>query len=113
MRWRICLTLLLIVLLTPVSFTGQTPPADKPQTAPVGGVFTLFTVYDGQTLRKGEFTFSEAYRKYDADEQLRPAITSIYLDEYLLNAGPASDFTFRAMRSGRPGNTPACSRRGR
>lgn len=34
---------------------------------PVGGPTGLFTVYDGQTLRKGEFTFSAAYSNYDRD----------------------------------------------
>jgi len=28
---------------------------------PVGGPTGLFTVYDGDTIRKGEFTFSVAY----------------------------------------------------
>ena len=30
---------------------------------PVGGPTGLFTVYDGDTIRKGEFTFSVAYSK--------------------------------------------------
>ncbi|HMJ07712.1 MAG TPA: hypothetical protein VK468_01825, partial [Pyrinomonadaceae bacterium] len=34
---------------------------------PVGGATGLFTVYDGDTLRKGEFTFSAAYSNYDRD----------------------------------------------
>lgn len=34
---------------------------------PVGGPTGLFTVYDGQTLRKGEFTFSAAVSNYDRD----------------------------------------------
>lgn len=34
---------------------------------PVGGPTGLFTVYDGQTLRKGEFTFSIAYSNFDRD----------------------------------------------
>ena len=34
---------------------------------PVGGPTGLFTIYDGQTLRKGEFTFSAAYSNYDRD----------------------------------------------
>ena len=32
-----------------------------------GGPTGLFTVYDGQTLRRGEFTFSVAYSNYDRD----------------------------------------------
>ncbi|MEP7213610.1 MAG: hypothetical protein ABI791_11060 [Acidobacteriota bacterium] len=34
---------------------------------PMGGATGLFTVYDGQTLRRGEFTFSAAYSNYDRD----------------------------------------------
>lgn len=34
---------------------------------PVGGPTGLFTVYDGQTLRKGEYTFSAAYSNFDRD----------------------------------------------
>src|SRR4051794_18740522 len=34
---------------------------------PIGGPTGLFTVYDGQTLRKGEFTFSGAYSNFDRD----------------------------------------------
>lgn len=34
---------------------------------PVGGPTGLFTVYDGDTLRRGEFTFSVAYSNYDRD----------------------------------------------
>jgi hypothetical protein len=33
----------------------------------VGGPTGLFTVYDGQTLRAGEYTFSAAYSNYDRD----------------------------------------------
>ncbi|HEX3280432.1 MAG TPA: hypothetical protein VHR36_04305, partial [Pyrinomonadaceae bacterium] len=32
-----------------------------------GGPTGLFTIYDGQTIRKGEFTFSIAYSNYDRD----------------------------------------------
>lgn len=34
---------------------------------PVGGPTGLFTVYDAQTLRRGEFTFSAAYSNFDRD----------------------------------------------
>lgn len=34
---------------------------------PVGGPTGLFTVYDGQTLRRGEYTFSAAISNYDRD----------------------------------------------
>ncbi|HEX8423234.1 MAG TPA: PKD domain-containing protein, partial [Pyrinomonadaceae bacterium] len=50
-------------------------PADDPRNTaptvgtggPIGGPTGLFTIYDGQTLRKGEFTFSIAYSNYDRD----------------------------------------------
>ena len=34
---------------------------------PVGGPTGLFTIYDGSTIRKGEFTFSVAYSNFDRD----------------------------------------------
>ena len=34
---------------------------------PMGGPTGLFTVYDGQTLRRGEYTFSIAYSNFDRD----------------------------------------------
>jgi hypothetical protein len=34
---------------------------------PIGGPTGLFTVYDGKTLRKGEYTVSIAYSNYDRD----------------------------------------------
>jgi len=41
----------------PTVGTGGTP----------GGPTGLFTIYDGDTLRRGEFTFSIAYSNYDRD----------------------------------------------
>jgi len=71
-------TLLLLTLVFTVS--AQTtdenarPEKDPRNTAPTvgtggspGGPTGLFTVYDGQTLRKGEYTFSIAYSNYDRD----------------------------------------------
>ena len=40
---------------------AESEEKEKPKT---GGVYTGFTVYDGQTLRAGEFTFSEAWGNY-------------------------------------------------
>ncbi|MFN2498549.1 MAG: hypothetical protein ABR557_05625, partial [Pyrinomonadaceae bacterium] len=34
---------------------------------PVGGPTGLFTIYDGDTIRRGEFTFSVAYSNFDRD----------------------------------------------
>lgn len=43
--------------LAPTAGTGGAP----------GGPTGLFTIYDGQTLRRGEFTFSAAYSNFDRD----------------------------------------------
>lgn len=68
----IALTMLTLVF----SMSAQTLRSDKDDrnTAPTvgtggspGGPTGLFTVYDGQTLRAGEFTFSVAYSNYDRD----------------------------------------------
>src|SRR5258708_30027955 len=71
-------TLTLLILAFAVSTFGQDSDArskkDPRNTAPtvgtggpVGGPTGLFTIYDGQTLRKGEYTFSIAYSNYDRD----------------------------------------------
>jgi len=39
----------------------------KGETKAAGGPASVFTTYDGNTLRKGEFTFSVAYANFDAD----------------------------------------------
>ncbi len=68
------LTLTLMALMLSVSAQTKRPDKDNRNIAPtvgtggpVGGPTGLFTVYDGQTLRKGEFTFSAAYSNYDRD----------------------------------------------
>ena len=66
--------LTLLVLCAAVSAQTLRPADDPRNTAPTvgtgggpGGPTGLFTIYDGQTLRKGEFTFSVAYSNYDRD----------------------------------------------
>jgi hypothetical protein len=68
----IALTLLALVF----TMSAQTLRSDKdPRNiaptvgtgGPPGGPTGLFTVYDGQTLRKGEYTFSLAYSNFDRD----------------------------------------------
>ena len=68
----IALTMLALVFTT----TAQTlrPEKDNRNTAPTvgtggppGGPTGLFTIYDGSTLRAGEFTFSAAFSNYDRD----------------------------------------------
>src|SRR6059058_5486633 len=72
---RVLLCALVIFVLS-VLAVGQTPrPDTDPRNlspsvgtgGPEGGPTGLFTIYDGQTLRKGEFTFSVAYSNYDRD----------------------------------------------
>src|SRR5215510_8672322 len=74
-------TLTLLILAFAASAFGQTTTTttarsakDPRNTAPTvgtgglsGGPTGLFTVYDGQTLRRGEYTFSAAYSNYDRD----------------------------------------------
>ena len=68
-------TLTFLTLLFTVSAqTTLRPESDNRNIAPtvgtggpVGGPTGLFTVYDGQTLRRGEFTFGVAYSNYDRD----------------------------------------------
>src|SRR3712207_2031539 len=68
------MALTLLMLCAAVSAQTLRPADDPRNTAPtvgtggpVGGPTGLFTIYDGQTLRKGEFTFSIAYSNYDRD----------------------------------------------
>lgn len=66
-----------LVMLTLIFTTlAQTPRSadDNRNLAPavgtggsIGGPTGLFTVYDGQTLRRGEYTFSAAYSNFDRD----------------------------------------------
>lgn len=68
------LTLTMLALLLTVSAQTRRAEIDPRNIAPTvgtggtpGGPTGLFTVYDGQTLRKGEFTFSAAYSNFDRD----------------------------------------------
>src|SRR2546425_2887533 len=72
---RVLLCALAIFVLAGIAF-GQTPRGEgdprnlSPSVGtggPEGGPTGLFTIYDGQTLRKGEFTFGFAYSNFDRD----------------------------------------------
>src|ERR1700754_4651597 len=72
--WALTTALATLVLCAAVS--AQTPRrAEDPRNqspsvgtgGPEGGPTGLFTIYDGSTLRRGEFTFSIAYSNYDRD----------------------------------------------
>ncbi len=67
-------TLIMLALILTASAQTLRSTDDPRNTAPTvgtggppGGPTGLFTIYDGQTLRKGEFTFSAAYSNYDRD----------------------------------------------
>src|SRR5882762_8474544 len=64
-------TLVLCALVTGQTLRSpQDPKNQSPSVGsggPEGGPTGLFTVYDGDTIRKGEFTFSVAYSNYDRD----------------------------------------------
>ncbi|PWT80002.1 MAG: hypothetical protein C5B44_06000 [Acidobacteria bacterium] len=70
------LTIALVTLVLCAAVSAQTlrpegdPRNQSPSVGtggPEGGPTGLFTVYDGSTLRRGEFTFSIAYSNYDRD----------------------------------------------
>ena len=63
-----------LILMSAVSAQTLRPGNDPRNQAPTvgtggppGGPTGLFTIYDGDTLRRGEFTFSIAYSNYDRD----------------------------------------------
>jgi len=63
-----------LILLSAASAQTLRPGNDPRNQAPTvgtggppGGPTGLFTIYDGDTLRRGEFTFSIAYSNYDRD----------------------------------------------
>jgi hypothetical protein len=67
-------TLLMLALMSSVTAQTLRTERDPRNIAPtvgtggtVGGPTGLFTVYDGQTLRRGEWTLSIAYSNYDRD----------------------------------------------
>jgi len=66
----------LVTLMLCAAVSAQRPrPADDPRNqspatgtgGPEGGPTGLFTIFDGSTIRRGEFTFSIAYSNYDRD----------------------------------------------
>lgn len=66
--------LVMLVLCAAVSAQTLRKPNDPRNQAPTvgtggppGGPTGLFTIYDGDTIRRGEYTFSIAYSNYDRD----------------------------------------------
>jgi len=72
---RVLLCALAIFIFSALTFAQTPRPENDPRNqspsvgtgGPEGGPTGLFTIYDGSTLRKGEFTFSVAYSNYDRD----------------------------------------------
>ena len=65
------LIVLMLVFAVPAQQRSEKDPRNTAPTVgtggPLGGPTGLFTVYDGQTLRKGEYTLSAALSNYDRD----------------------------------------------
>jgi len=77
---------------------------------PMGGPTGLFTVYDGQTLRKGEYTFSAAYSNFDRD----PGDADFTEVPVSFQVGVTNNFelffntdAYRAVKVNSPGNLSA------
>src|SRR6267378_3625268 len=72
---RVLTCALAIFIFSALTFAQTLRPENDPRNqspsvgtgGPEGGTTGLFTIYDGSTLRKGEFTFSIAYSNYDRD----------------------------------------------
>ena len=72
---RVLLCALAIFIFSSLAFAQTPRPENDPRNqspsvgtgGPEGGPTGLFTIYDGSTLRKGEYTFSVAYSNYDRD----------------------------------------------
>src|SRR5947208_2065927 len=71
------------IILTASTF-GQSP---SPTPASVGGAASIFTTYDGETLKKGEWTLPKAWTYFD------PAAQTFQLHSHLL----ARDVSYRVI----------------
>src|SRR5437762_4293520 len=72
---KVLLVTLAVVVMSATALSQKLRPETDPRNqspsvgtgGPEGGPTGLFTIYDGDTIRKGEFTFSIAYSNYDRD----------------------------------------------
>src|SRR2546423_132090 len=64
-------TLVMVAAVSAQTLRNENDPRNQAPTVGTGGSpggpTGLFTIYDGDTIRKGEFTFSIAYSNYDRD----------------------------------------------
>lgn len=81
LAYRVCIATLIALSFALAAAAQTTTDMKNPRSAddprntaptvgtggPVGGPTGLFTVYDGQVLRRGEYTFSAALSNYDRD----------------------------------------------
>ncbi|HEV3469115.1 MAG TPA: hypothetical protein VG148_07320 [Pyrinomonadaceae bacterium] len=84
-----------LILVSAVSAQTLRPGNDPRNQAPTvgtggppGGPTGLFTIYDGDTLRRGEYTFSIAYSNYDRDPgdvdlTVVPLSVNVGINDYL------------------------------
>ena len=73
-KHALLIALVTLAMVFAVSAQTLRSPNDNRNLAPTvgtggttGGPTGLFTIYDGQTLRRGEYTFSVAYSNFDRD----------------------------------------------
>src|ERR1043165_8325991 len=93
---KILFTAVIVIGVSTMAFAQTLRPGNDPRNqaptvgtgGPPGGPTGLFTIYDGDTLRKGEFTFSVAYSNYDRDPgnvdlTIIPASFNVGLNDHL------------------------------
>src|SRR5882762_192100 len=88
---RVLTCALAIFIFSALTFAQTLRPENDPRNqspsvgtgGPEGGPTGLFTIYDGDTLRRGEFTFSIAYSNYDRD----PGNVDIVVSPLSFNVG--------------------------
>ena len=112
LAYRVCIaTLILMTFVFAVSAQGdsdlRSAKDDRNQAPTLVGPTGLFTVYDGDTLRGGEFTFSFAYSNRDRD----PGNVDIVEIPIAFNYGITNKLEFffnteayRAIKVNSPGN---------
>ena len=97
MRSVRCALVATVAVMIAVAVSGQTlrPGNDPRNQAPTvgtggtpGGPTGLITIYDGDTLRRGEWTFSVAYSNYDRDPGnvdlvVKPLSVNVGINDYL------------------------------
>jgi predicted amidohydrolase YtcJ len=76
--------------------TPETKPTASAAKQDAGGPTSIFTTYDGQTLRKGEFTFSIAYQDFERAAQ-RESNRTRHRVEHAQVVAPSDFARFRSL----------------